>query len=107
MRLSRYSQYNNNTKKTLSKEEFNVLFKNTYQFLSLGRIKLSFLTQLYTVIDQNQDGVVSYEEYLDWIKRFIAVSKYFGDEFYFQEDDLDLNSDTEEDHLFEPDRKPV
>jgi hypothetical protein len=42
---------------------------------------------------------------LDWVKRFIAVQTYFGDEFYFKDDDLDL--DSSEDFLFEPDRKPV
>lgn len=46
-------------------------------------MKLSYLELLYKIIDQNHDGVVSYEEYLDWIKRFIAVTKYYGDEFYF------------------------
>lgn len=52
---------------------------------------MSFLELLYKIIDQNHDGVVSYEEYLDWIRRFIAVKKYYGDEFYFVEDDLDID----------------
>lgn len=30
-------------------------------------------------VDQNKDGIVSYEEYLDWIRRFISVVKYHGD----------------------------
>jgi hypothetical protein len=79
LRLSRYSRYNNITQKILSKDQFNVLFKNTYQFLALGRMKLSFLDKLYLIIDQNHDGMVTYEEYLDWIRRFVAVQKYFGD----------------------------
>lgn len=84
LRLSRYSRYHNLTQKTLSKDEFSTLFKNTYHFLALGRIRSSFLDLLYKIIDQNHDGVVSYDEYLDWVKRFIAVQKYFGDEFYFK-----------------------
>lgn len=92
LRLSRFSRYNNITQKVLTKDQFNVLFKNTYQFLALGRMKISFLDKLYLVVDQNHDGIVTYQEYLDWIRRFIAVPKYFGDEFYFKEDDLDLDS---------------
>jgi hypothetical protein len=93
LRLSRFSRYNNITQKVVTKDQFNVLFKNTYQFLSLGRIKISFLDKLYLIVDQNHDGIATYEEYLDCIRMFIAIPKYFGDEFYFKEDDLDLDSD--------------
>lgn len=66
------------------------MFKNTYNFLSIGRIKLSFLYLVFGIIDKNKDGIINYEEYLDWIRRFLSVLKYYGDEFYFREDDIDI-----------------
>ncbi len=35
--------------------------------------------------------MISYDEYLDWVARFLSVSKYFGDEFYVPEDDEDID----------------
>jgi Ca2+-binding EF-hand superfamily protein len=56
-----------------------ILFKNTYKFLGVSKIKDEFLWLHFAKIDKNHDGLISFEEYLDWIRRFIAVVQYFGD----------------------------
>lgn len=38
-------------------------------------------------IDKNNDGLISIHEYLDWVKRFLAVDVNRGDEYYLKEDD--------------------
>jgi hypothetical protein len=45
--------------------------------------------------------LITFEEYLDWVKRFLAVLKYFGDEFWVNEDDADDGDDG-----FEKDQAP-
>jgi len=55
------------------------LFKNTYHFLGIGRIKVSYLFLAFGTIDKNKDGIITYDEYLDWVRRFLSVLKYFGD----------------------------
>lgn len=42
---------------------------------------------IFALIDKNHDGLISFKEYLDWVKRFIAVDVNRGDEFYLKEDD--------------------
>lgn len=83
MGLSRFRQNHPSTKKTLDKHEFTTLFKNSYYFLKISKLKNEYLWLHFAKIDKNNDGFISYDEYLDWIKRFIAVVQYFGDEFYF------------------------
>ena len=91
--LSRYST-NNPGKKSLNKDEFILLLINTFGFANMKKFKTSILYKIFAKIDKNQDGLISFEEYLDWVRRFLAVLKYFGDEFYVEEDDWDLdNSD--------------
>jgi hypothetical protein len=85
--LSRFKQNQVATKKNLNKHEFVTLFKNTYSFLKISKLKDEYLWLHFAKIDKDQDGLISYEEYLDWIKRFIAVVQYFGDEFWFEDDD--------------------
>lgn len=59
--------------------------------MRLDTFKVSILYKIFAKIDKNQDGLITYDEYLDWVKRFLCVWQYFGDEFYVEEDDEDLD----------------
>lgn len=85
--LSRYQRNHTSTKKTLTAEEFVVLFRNTFKFLNIGKIRKAILLIIFALIDKNKDGLISLAEYLDWVKRFLAVNVNRGDEFYSKEDD--------------------
>ena len=85
--LSRYSRNNSICKKTLNRDEFVIVLRNTFKFAKLDKFKVSILYKIFAKIDKNIDGLISFEEYLNWVKRFLAVLKYFGDEFYVLEDD--------------------
>ena len=100
--LSRYSS-NNPGKKGLNRDEFILLLINTFGFARLQKFRKSILYKIFSKIDKNQDGLITFEEYLDWVRRFLAVLKYFGDEFYVEEDDWDLDSSDP----FEKDHTPI
>lgn len=89
--LSRFSANRDACKRTLDVEEFILLLKNTFSFLKLGKFKNSILAKIFAKIDKNGDGLISFEDYLDWVKRFLAVEEYYGDEFYVPEDDNDID----------------
>lgn len=89
--LSRYSRYHNISKKVLNKDEFVILFRNSFKTFEVARIRADFLWKVFGKIDKNNDGLISFDEYLDWVKRFLSVLKYFGDEFWVTPDD-DINS---------------
>ena len=85
--LSRYQRNHDSAKKTLNADEFIVLLRNTFKFLNIGRVKNALLLKIFALIDKNHDGLISLAEYLDWVKRFLAVDLNRGDEFYLKEDD--------------------
>jgi len=92
MGLARYSRNNPISKKTLNRDEFILVLKNSYIFAKLDKFKKVILYKIFAKIDKNNDGLITFEEYLDWVKRFLAVLRYFGDEFYVSEDDYELDN---------------
>ena len=89
--LSRFAKNRPSSKKTITRDEFVLLLRNSFSFLRLDTFKVSILYKIFAKIDKNNDGLISYDEYLDWVKRFLCVWAYFGDEFYVEEDDYDLD----------------
>jgi Ca2+-binding EF-hand superfamily protein len=91
MGLARYSRNNAINKKTLNRDEFILILKNSYIFAKLDKFKQVILYKIFGKIDKNNDGLITFEEYLNWVKLFLAVFRYFGDEFYATEDDYELD----------------
>lgn len=85
--LSRFRQNHPATKKTLDKNEFATLFRNSYGFMKISKMRQEYLWLHFARIDKNGDGLISFDEYLDWVRRFLCVEQYFGDEFWVEEDD--------------------
>lgn len=59
--LSRFSTNNSSSKKTLNRDEFVILLKNTFSFIKLGAFKNSILWKIFAKIDKNNDGLISYD----------------------------------------------
>lgn len=104
--LSRFAKNNPPaSKKTLTRDEFVRVLCNSFSFLRLDLFKKSILYKIFEKIDTDHDGLISYEQYLLWVKNFLCVVRYFGDEYYVPEDDELLdNSDPFEKN---PDVKPT
>jgi len=58
--------------------------------LNVERVTDRLLWKFFEKIDTNKDGLISYSEYMDWIKNFLAVKAYFGLQYYIEEDDANL-----------------
>jgi Ca2+-binding EF-hand superfamily protein len=66
------------------------LFKNSFATLQAHRVSERLLRKFFERIDTNHDGWISFAEYLQWVKYFLAVVVYNFLEFYIEEDDQAL-----------------
>lgn len=80
------------TKKMMSKLEFIRLLKETFRFLDLSRFKDEILCKIFEKIDKDHDGWITYDEYMDWIIKFLAAGTYKSGEFLAMIDDMDFDS---------------
>lgn len=58
--LSRYSRNHNVTKKVLNKDEFVILFRNSFKAFEVSRIRPEFMWKVFAKIDKNNDGLISF-----------------------------------------------
>jgi len=52
------------------------VFKNSFAFIKFGNFKARILSKIFAKIDKNDDGLISYDEYEDWIRRFVLAINY-------------------------------
>lgn len=67
-----------------------LVFRSSYYMLNVDRVSNRLLWRFFDKIDTNKDGLISFAEYLDWVKKFLAVKAYYGLQYYIEEDDADL-----------------
>lgn len=87
--LSKFAKQHPN-QRTLTLDEFILLFRASYYMLNVDRVSSRLLGHFFHKIDTNKDGQISFGEYLDWVKNFLAVRSYSGLQYYIEEDDADL-----------------
>lgn len=85
--LSRYQSNHPVTKKILNFDEFLVLFRNSFKVFNVARIRPQILRLIFDKIDTNRDGLITFDEYLRWVRLYLAVDTNRGEEFYLKEDD--------------------
>ena len=90
MTLNAFLQSHAPGKKTLSLDEFIKLFRNTFYFLNVSRIKDELLAGFFRIIDTDHDGLITIIQYLDWVKNFLCPAVIHTDGFYFDLDDMSL-----------------
>jgi hypothetical protein len=75
--LSKFARHHPK-KRTLTRDEFILLFKRSFNILGAQRISDKLLSLFFSAIDTNHDGLITYGEYLEWVIKFLAVLHYFG-----------------------------
>lgn len=89
MGLSKFSRQNPN-KRALNRDEFVIVFRESYNLLDSYRISTPLLWRFFDKIDTDHDGHISYLEFSDWIRNFLAALSISSDDFYFESDDENL-----------------
>lgn len=79
LELSSFQRNHPQTKKHLNFEEFYHLLRNSFKFLKISRVRRHILELIFKKIDTNNDGLISFVQYLDWVKRYLAVDPNRGD----------------------------
>ena len=59
--LSRYSRNNAITKKTLNKDQFIIVIRNSFAFSKLDKFKAAILYKIFAKIDKNNDGLITFD----------------------------------------------
>lgn len=77
-------------RRVLNRDQFVELFKSSFVFLSTSRIQDELLWRFFKRIDTDGDGLISFEQYIVWLKSFLCPALYRGDSYYFDLDDMGL-----------------
>jgi Ca2+-binding EF-hand superfamily protein len=67
-----------------------MLIRKTFKFVSIRKIKKNIFLRIFAKIDTNNDGLISINSYLDWIKRYLSVEINRGEEYYLTQDDANI-----------------
>lgn len=79
-------------KRTIDRDEFVRLFRNTFYFLKVSRIRDELLWGFFDIIDTNKDGLITFNEYLEWVLNFLCPGTLLVDIYYFDLDDMALSA---------------
>ncbi len=75
-------------KRTINRDEFVKLFRNSFYFLQASRIKDELLFGFFETIDTDHDGLITFNQYIAWVKDFLAPAEFLVDIYYFELDDM-------------------
>lgn len=78
-------------RRVLNRDQFVELFKSSFVFLATSRIHNELLWRFFGMIDTDRDGVITFDQYIAWLKLFLCPAQYRGDAYYFDLDDMDLS----------------
>lgn len=56
--------------------------------MKVSRIKDDLLWGFFAKIDTDNDGLISFNQYLHWLKTFLCPATFSTDAFYFELDDM-------------------
>ena len=76
----------------VERDEFTTLFRSSFPFLKVARVKEELMWGFFNQIDTDNDGWISFDEYLQWVKSFLCPVTFETDSFYFELDDMSLPS---------------
>lgn len=78
-------------KRNITVEEFIELFKNTFTFLFFGDVNESFLRNLFSRLDKNRNGYITYKEYLQWMLELLNYREVSGMLCYLELSGINTN----------------
>lgn len=78
-------------KKNITVEEFIELFKSTFTFLFFGEVNESFLRNLFSRLDKNRRGYITYKEYLQWTLDLLNYREISGMLCYLESSNINVN----------------
>lgn len=70
-------------KRLIDRDEFVRLFRNSFYFLKVSRIKDELLWGFFKRIDLDEDGFIDFDEYIEWVLWFLCPNILGNDEYYF------------------------
>ena len=77
-------------KKTINRDEFVRLFRHSFYFLNVSRIQDELLWGHFAKIDTDNDGLITFDQYIEWLKSFLCPAAFNTDSYYFELDDAAL-----------------
>lgn len=61
----------------LNVDQFIKLFRLSFSFLQF-KVRDALLALIFAKIDKNNDKIISFDEYLEWIAKFLAPHKVYS-----------------------------
>ena len=89
--LSRWSLQHPHGERRFQFGDFLIVFRNSFSVLQSHRVSERLLRKFFVKIDTDNDGWISFAQYLQWVKYFLSVVVYNHLDFYIEEDDEALD----------------